>query len=165
MLAGDRIPSALNYQDWTAQPSAKLWGCLLVETGAKLRRDERFWARLQSPADAVLDRLGGVRLVEHLCEKELEEPLVVTQPIVTVVLRPPFLRVELLAPGVDFSSGYRSAERHGRAYEDRGLHPLGMLSGQDQCPLPPIDSETRAALSVPVASITANASAAMSTSS
>src|SRR3712207_8178360 len=40
----------------------------------------RLRGRLEPPADAVLDRLGRVRLGEHLGEEELEEAAVVLEP-------------------------------------------------------------------------------------
>ena len=70
----------------------------LVEPVAERRRDQRLRRRLEAPAHAVLDRLGRVRLVEHLREEELEEAAVVAQPVVAVVLRPALVGVELLVP-------------------------------------------------------------------
>ena len=55
-------------------------------------------ARLEPPADAVLDLLRRVRLPEHLREEELDEAAVVAQPVVPVVLRPALVRVELVLP-------------------------------------------------------------------
>ena len=56
---------------------------------------ERLGRRLEAPADAVLDRLGRVRLGEHLRDEELEEVAVVAEPVVAVVLRPALVGVEL----------------------------------------------------------------------
>src|SRR4029453_1420159 len=52
--------------------------------------------RLEPPADAVLDLLRRVRLREHLRDEELDIAAPVTQPVMTVLLRPALVRVELL---------------------------------------------------------------------
>ena len=68
---------------------------LLVRAGVRLGQDQCLGVRLQPPADAVLARLGRVRLGEALREEELQEVLVVPAPVVLVVLRPALVGVEL----------------------------------------------------------------------
>ena len=84
-------------------------------SGPPVRGDERLGRRLETPAHAVLDRLGRVRLGEHLREEELEEAAVVPQPVVAVVLRPALVGVELLVPRIDpVLAATRRAARRGR---------------------------------------------------
>src|ERR1700733_2473583 len=88
---GDRIGRALDHQHRAANPAAQLASGLLMKAVADFGRNERLGGGLQAPADAVFDRLRGVRLGEHLREKELQEAVVIPQPVVEVVLRPAFV--------------------------------------------------------------------------
>ena len=100
VVAGD-------HQHRAAHARAQLDERLAITSGASESgvhplggQDQRLGRRLQSPADAVLDLLGGVRLAERLREEELEEALVVAPPVVPVVLGPALVGVELVVEGV-----------------------------------------------------------------
>ena len=70
---------------------------LVREPGCELGRDQRLGVRLEAPADAVLALLRRVRLGEALREEELEEVLVVLEPVVAVPLVPADVLVARLA--------------------------------------------------------------------
>ena len=94
---------------------------------------ERLACGLQAPANAILDRLGRVRLGEHCRQKEVEKAPVVAQPIVLVVPRPAFVGVELVLPGVHRSFWpWLPAAWICRADEDGRLDPLWMVCGEHQ---------------------------------
>ena len=96
-------------------------------------RDQRLRVGLQPPAHGVLDRLGGVRLGEHLREEELQELPVVLAPVVLVVLGPPVGRVQPLGERVREPGG-ALAQRQRRGDEDDPRHPLGMERAELQRP-------------------------------
>ena len=68
-----------------------------VEARCELGRDQRLGVGLEAPADRVLARLRRVRLGEALREEELEELLVVLEPVVAVPLPPADVVVARLA--------------------------------------------------------------------
>ncbi len=83
-------------------PGEKLPHALLVlEPGRQLSGDERLGVGLETPADAVLARLRRVRLGEALREEELEEVLVVLDPVVAVPLPPADVLVVQLVEVLD----------------------------------------------------------------
>jgi hypothetical protein len=110
----------------------------LLEPAQRHRRRrvrQRAGIRLERPPDAVLDLLGRVRLREHLREEELEEPEVIALPVVTVVLRPPLVAVELvLEPRDDGPLGTAGRERDRRADVDGGQHALRVIRGEQRRP-------------------------------
>ena len=71
-------------------------GRLVSEARRDLRGDQRLRVGIKSPAARVLALLGGVRLVEHLRKEELEEILVVLQPVIAVPLLPVLVGVARL---------------------------------------------------------------------
>ncbi len=71
--AGDELPHAL----------------LVGEPRRQLRRDQRLGVRVEAPPDRVLALFRRVRLRQALREEELEEVLVVLEPVVAVPLLPP----------------------------------------------------------------------------
>ena len=133
---------------------------------AALRRDQRLRRGLQTPADAVLDLLGRVRLGEDLREEEGQEAGVVAQPVVAVVLGPPLVGVQLVVERGRRPCPRRlGGERHRRPDEDGTLDPVRMVrppaagrAGR------PSSDRPRRLRSVSVASRTAIASAAYSAS-
>ena len=165
--ARDRVVGALDHEHRAADAAAELAHGLLVEASPPLRRDERLGRRLEAPADAVLDRLRRVRLGEHLREEELEEAAVVAQPVVAVVLRPALVGVELLVPRVA-RAARASGSPSGTAGQMKTAPSTrsGCSAASSSARCAPSESETSdARCSVPVASITASASAANSCSS
>ena len=84
---------------------------------------QRLGRRLERPADAVLDLLGRVRLVEALGEEELEEVGVVPLPVVAVVLRPPLVGVERLVERVHVALGMARGEPRPRGRCRRSRRP------------------------------------------
>jgi hypothetical protein len=63
-------------------------GLLVLEPRGQLGGDQRLGVYLEPPADRVLALLRGVGLSEAHREEELEEVLVVLQPVVAVPLPP-----------------------------------------------------------------------------
>ena len=129
---GDRIGRALDHQHRAANPAAQLARGRLVQAVADLRRDEGLGGGLQAPADAVFDRLGRVRLGEHLGEEELQEAAVIPQPVVEVVFRPALVGGQHLIPRVTRAVLQRRGERHGRADEHGPGHAVRVLGRQDE---------------------------------
>ena len=103
----------------------------------------------------------------NTCEKKnCEEVLVVVEPVVAVELLPALIRVAALARTCSpLRPGGGRRQRHGRADEHEPLDPLGVVGRQATARAGRrIESDTSQARSVPVASITASASAANSPS-
>ena len=115
---------------------------------------------LERPADRVLDLLGRVRLVEALGEEELEEARVVPR---TSSSRLYFAHPSSVSSGS--SNGYVAlgvarSERGPRGRCRRSRPPAPGGRRRERCPTaPPHDRPTSVARAVPVASITASASA------
>ena len=61
---------------------------LVQSGGARIGRDQRLRVGVEPPRDAVLDLLGRVRFGEDLGDEELQEVLVVLEPVVPVELLP-----------------------------------------------------------------------------
>ena len=168
--AQGRTASSLPWMTSTGQLDAReqlAHALLVLEPGCELGRDERLGVGLEAPADAVLALLGGVRLGEALREEELEEVLVVLEPVVAVPLPPADVLVARLAELRSPPSGAGQPAGSGRAGAMntmlRRRAPGGSPRGAATVPRPA--RATRAtARSVPVASITASASAANSSS-
>ena len=139
---------------------------LVGEPRRELGRHQRLGVGLERPADRVLALLGGVRLGENLGEEELEEVLVVLEPVVAVPLLPAAVGLVpvgelLLGRSARHSRGQRQGRRdeHHRRRRVRGGHAA---SSRDRSA--PRESETSTARSVPVASMHASASSAYSCS-
>ena len=94
------------------------------------RVGEHIGRRLETPADRVLDRLGGMWLAEHLSEEELEEPAVVPSPVVAVELGPPLGRVERLVEQARRPFGLPRCQRNIGADDHDALDPFGTLGRQ-----------------------------------
>ena len=83
------VVSAVNHEHRAADPVEERADALLVlEARRELGRDERLSVGVEAPADRILVRLRRVRLAEALREEELEEVLVVLEPVVAVPLPP-----------------------------------------------------------------------------
>ena len=95
---------------------------------------ERLGRGLEGPRDPVLDRLRRVRLREALPQEELEEVVVVAQPVVDVVLRPPFVGVERLVEGVHPALGQLRRQRNRRADERGAGDALRVLGSEQDAP-------------------------------
>ena len=136
------------------------------EARRELRRDERLGVRVEAPADRVLALLRRVRLGEALREEELEEVLVVLEPVVAVPLAPADVFVARLDELVRRAVARQRRAAAGAAgamktsFSTRSGWPAASSSDRSA----PRDSETTTARSVPVASSTASASAANSSS-
>ncbi len=106
-----------------------------AEVERRHRVGERRGVGLERPADAVLDLLRRVRLVEDPGEEELEEALVVPLPVVAVVLRPALVGVELLLEAADDRSlGEPWGERNRRADVGDRRHTVGVVRGEQGAP-------------------------------
>ena len=105
---------------------------LLVELALERGQHERLGCRLEPPADRVVERLGRVRLGEHLAEEELEEVAVVRQPVVAVVLLPALVGLARRIPVERVARRDDPAERHGRADEDGGLDAVRVVGREQQ---------------------------------
>ncbi len=93
---------------------------------------------LQTPPDAVLDLLGGVRLAEHRAEEELQELGVATlAPAVLVELPPAGVLRQPLVVGVPVPAGPGKGEPAGRGDGDQPEHPLRVVRGQVHRPAGP----------------------------
>ena len=102
------VVSALEDEHRAANARAQRGGRLRVEllrVPAAETRQDRLGVGLQSPLDAILDRLCRVRLGEALREEVLEIALPVPEPVVAVLLRPAFVGVEdVVKREADFST-------------------------------------------------------------
>jgi hypothetical protein len=127
------VDVAVDHEHRTPNPRAdvrELLATAQVERGRGVR--EGLGVGLETPSDAVLDLLGRVRLVEHLAEEVLEEPLVVALPVVAVVRRPALLGFELLLEARDDRPlGVPRSERDRRPHVDDRDRALGMV-GRDE---------------------------------
>ena len=106
-------------------------GILVLQAGRKLRRDQRFGVRLEPPADRILALLRGVRLGEALREEELEEVLIVLEPVVAVPLPPAVVlgaRLEELLGRL--AARHDRWQRQRRRDEHHPLHPLRVVRGK-----------------------------------
>jgi hypothetical protein len=135
----DGVLVAMDHQDGAPHPRGQLrdpFGIrerFAVGAGSEPGRDQRLRVGLQPPAHGVLDRLGGVRLTEHLREEELQELPIVLAPVVLVELGPPVGRVEPLGERVR-EPGRALPQRQRRGDEDDPRHPLGMERAELQRP-------------------------------
>ena len=130
------VVAAVDHQDRTVDPGQQRPHVRLVpEPRRQLGRDERRGVRLEPPADGVLVRLRRVRLGQALREEELEEVLVVLDPVVAVELPPAVVRLaRLLERPARARTRFGRGQRHGRSDEGDPLDPLGMLGRQEQRP-------------------------------
>ena len=122
----DRVVAPVDHEHRAIDAGAELAHALLVlEPRCQLRRDQRLRVRLEPPADAVLALLRRVRLGEALREEELEEVLVVLEPVVAVPLLPAVVVVARLArtPGSALGRGVRRRQRQSRRDEDHACRP------------------------------------------
>ena len=86
----------------------------------------------------VLDLLGRVRLGAALSGEELEEVAVAAlQPVVAVVLRPPFRGVQPFGEGVHRAVGMRRRQGNLRSQEDQATDPIGTIGGYLYAPQRP----------------------------
>src|SRR5215831_14069344 len=93
----DRVLLAVNDEARALNASAHVDEALdAAKTDGAARIGECHRVGVETPTDAVFDLLRRVRLREALAEKELEEALVVAQPVMAVVLRPTIVGVELI---------------------------------------------------------------------
>ena len=134
VVGANGVVLSVDHQGRAVDAGDELAHAVLVgEPGGELGRDRRLGVRLERLADRVLALLGGVGLVEHLGEEELEEVLVVRQPVVLVPLVPTLVGVEstlehLLHPG----ARRRRRERQGRRDEDHPGDALRMARAEEQ---------------------------------
>ena len=92
------VVAPVDHEDWTVDPrEERAYALLVQEPWCQLSRNQRLGVRLEAPADCVLALLGRVRLREALREEELEELLVVLDPVVTIPLSPADVVVKRLA--------------------------------------------------------------------
>src|SRR6266542_2264952 len=104
-------------------------------TNLRNSRLKRLRVGLEPPADAVLDRLGGVPFGERLAEEELEELPVVLAPVVLVVLGPPLGCVQPLGEAVQLALGIARPQRQRGADEDDARHALRVQGAELQRPV------------------------------
>ena len=135
---GERVECvlvAVQDEHRAANPSADVAEALAA---AELERlvalDQCLGRDLEAPADGVLDLLRRVRLGEHSPEEELEELLVVLEPVVAVVLRPPVLGVEAIFEGVDVPFRVTRREWHRGADEHAAQDPIRVVRGEQCAP-------------------------------
>ena len=88
---------------------------------------------LQPPADAILDLLGRVRLVEHLGE-EAPGTLVVAVPVVALCFAQPSSRRARSSKRRGDLAAPPGASRAATAGRRRRLHALGMVGGEQRRP-------------------------------
>ena len=106
-----------------------------------------------------------VRLAHHPPRKPVGEPRKVAQPVVLVELSAPsLLRFDLLLEGLVGALGNGLAERRRRRDQNRPGHAVGMEPGEERARPAAHRDADHIARSVPVASITAIASATVSVS-
>ena len=97
VMRADGVVAPVDHEDGAANLFDELAHARLVrKPPRKLARDHRLGVRLQRPLDRVLALLGRVRLDEDLREEELEEVLVVLDPVVAVPLSPAVVGVARL---------------------------------------------------------------------
>ena len=102
-------------------------GLVRQARGEGLACDQHLRGRVVREGDEVLDLLRRVRLREDLTDEEVDEAVVVAQPVVLVVLRPALVGGELLVPGVRGARGIRrDDERDCAADEHRPENALRM---------------------------------------
>ena len=94
--------------------------------------------------------------------KNSRKSAIVPQPVMNVVLRPPFVGLERLVEGMDGALGQRRRQRNGRPDERGAGDALGCSAASTTPQSAAHDTPTRTARSVAVASITASVSAANS---
>jgi hypothetical protein len=129
----DAVVGALDDDNGAAHAAAVDLRLLLVRQidGERLTRDQHLRRCLVRVGDEVLDRLRRVRLREDLAAEELEEAVIVAQPVALVVLRPALVGVELRLPRVGGARRVRLGdERDRRRDQERGEYPLGMPDGE-----------------------------------
>ena len=115
-----------------------------VEPGPPAWRSESR-RRLEAPADAVLDRLGRVRLGEHLREEELEEAAVVRAASSGGCTSPSPRRCRARRSSeYDAVARGRLAAAGRPGDEDGRLDALGMIGRQQQRPLRALRERQRA---------------------
>jgi hypothetical protein len=133
-VGADRVVAAVDDQDRAADLRRQLADAVLVlQARRELGRDECLGIGFQRPTDCVLALLGRVGLVEDLREEELEELLVMLEPVVAVPLLPAFVDVALLDEHL-FRSGARRSrrQRQGRRDEHHAGNPLRVVSAEQQ---------------------------------
>ena len=102
----------------------------------ELGRDQRLGVGLEGPADRVLAVLCGVRLGEALREEELDEVVVVLEPVVAVPLPPPDVVLATLVEVLDGRQARSSRrQRQSRRDEDQLVDSLRVARGNVQRPL------------------------------
>src|SRR5439155_8610318 len=133
----DRVPIAVDHEYGTPHATGERARLLGGQPGPILRGDERLSVRLETPADAVLDRLRRVWLGEDLRDEELDEVAVIAKPVVAVVLGPALVRVVLRVEVREDGSLGKQVAPAGvrRPNEDCALDPLGMLRSEQQTAL------------------------------
>ena len=110
---------------------------LVLEPRRQLGRDQRLGVRLEPPADRVLALLRRVRLGEALREEELEEVLVVLEPVVAVPLPPADVRRRAARSNscIAFSRGVAGGSGRAGAMNTILSTRSGWLGGEVQRPL------------------------------
>ena len=98
VVGADGVVAAVDDEHRAVDAGEQLAHALLVrEPRCELGRDQRLGVGLEAPSRRVLALLGRVRLGEDLREEELEEVLVVLEPVVAVPLLPAVVVVARLA--------------------------------------------------------------------
>ena len=155
----------MNDERRTLDASGKVAERWLVELRTRGSGGQRLRRCLHRPADAVLDLLRGMGIVEDVREEVLQEVFVVLQPVMTVELRRPLVR------GRCSSNAAMAASRE-NGCPNVTAGPMkttpstrsGCSAASRSARWAAADQPTMYALSVPVASSTATASAANSVS-
>ena len=135
-MGHDPIAVAMNHEHRAGEGAGQVSCLLFVETCCDLRGDQGFGRHLQAPANTVLDLFGGVGFVEAVGEEELEEALMIVQPVVAVPLEPAVIvRPRLIEPRQDRSSqGFVGCEPHARSDERGAQNAIRMFGREQQFP-------------------------------
>ncbi len=128
------VVASVDHEDRTFDPRQERTHPLLVlEPGRQLGGDQCLCVRVEPPSDGVLPWLRRVRLGQALREEELEEVLVLLDPVVTVPLPPADVFVARLAKLPHRLDARRSrVQREGWSDERHLLDPLRMSCRKQQ---------------------------------
>ncbi|MGA8635767.1 MAG: hypothetical protein WB805_13055, partial [Candidatus Dormiibacterota bacterium] len=114
LMGTDGVVGSMNDERRTLDASDQVAEQRLVELRTRGRGDERFRRCLLPPSHGILDLFGRVRIREHMRHEEVEEALVVLQPVVPVELEPSLVwRTPLVKCRHRLGAAELREERHG----------------------------------------------------
>ena len=133
----DQVTIAVDHECGAAHPCAGVSEQFLAgDSDSEDGVEDRLWCRLERPADAVLDLLGGVRFVEASPEEELQKTEVVALQQ-TTGRRPFGVGLDCVFERRDIAFWVVGHKRHPGADVHDALDAFRVLSSENGCPQRP----------------------------